>query len=502
MTDAATSIDSRKQRIIALSLISIISFVHAFMGSAFSVAAPKMTNPTSSQYVPGLDEAGMGWIITIYILATAMLQIPFGKIADNYGRKKIYIIGISIFTIATLILGFMNSETSLVILRFFQGSGAALAFATSTAILSSIFPQEERGKAFGINIGSVYLGLTVGPSLGGVIVQHFGWRTIFFSVVPFGVIISFLIVFLLKGEWKNEKPEKIDYLGAVIYIVTLFLLLYGFRSINTPYGFYLIGGSVVTFVIFIFWERYVEVPILELKLFKKNRFFTFANLSAFFFYTATSSTAFLLNYYLQDILYLSVSIAGLILLARPIAQAILSPIGGRLSDKIQHRTITTIGVAMGLIGLSLLLSVNQHSPIVLVIFGLLFGGIGFGLFSSPNANSIMSSVPRKMYGMASALVGTMRTIGQSISLGFATLMFSVILGKPNSSVQIDFKETNLNQILPNFASISQHNQLLLLTVKIAFAVSLGMCILALISSFLRGKINFTNNNLEKKEVDY
>ena len=143
MTDAATSIDSKKQRIIALSLISIISFVHAFMGSAFSVAAPKMTNPTSSQYVPGLDEAGMGWIITIYILATAMLQIPFGKIADNYGRKKIYIIGISIFTIATLILGFMNSETSLVILRFFQGSGAALAFATSTAILSSIFPQEE-----------------------------------------------------------------------------------------------------------------------------------------------------------------------------------------------------------------------------------------------------------------------------------------------------------------------------------------------------------------------
>ncbi|MCE7743375.1 MAG: MFS transporter, partial [Candidatus Heimdallarchaeota archaeon] len=509
MADESLSLDARKQRIIALAIISLSSFVSAFMGSAFSVAAPEMTDPRSSQYVPGLDEAGMGWIITVYILATAMLQIPFGKISDNYGRKKIYLIGIIIFTSSALALGFMNSETTLVIFRFIQGTGAALAFATSTAILTSIYPQEERGKAFGINIGSVYLGLTVGPSLGGVIVENFGWNMVFFSVVPFGVIIAFLVVFVLKGEWKNEKKEKIDYFGALIFIVTLFLLLYGFRSINTSYGFYLIGASIVTLIIFIYWERRVEVPILELKLFKKNRFFTFANLSAFLFYTATSSTSLLLNYYLQDILFLSVSIAGVILLARPIAQAILSPIGGRLSDKIEHRTITTIGVAMGLIGLSLLLSVNQHSPIILVIFGLLFGGLGFGLFSSPNANSIMSSVPKKMYGMASALVGTMRTIGQSISLGFATLMFSVILGRPNNSIQIGFKQNILNPVvenlsffpsfssfknwfypltLPEHLSIAQHSPLLLLSIKITFAVSLGMCIMALIASYLRGKI--------------
>ncbi|MHA1198705.1 MAG: MFS transporter [Candidatus Heimdallarchaeaceae archaeon] len=520
MANESLPIDARKQRIIALAIISLSSFVSAFMGSAFSVAAPEMTDPGSTQYVPGLDEAGMGWIITIYILATAMLQIPFGKVADNYGRKKVYLIGITIFTLSALALGFMNSETGLVVFRFIQGTGAALAFATSTAILSSVYPQEERGKAFGINIGSVYLGLTVGPSLGGVIVENFGWKTVFFSVVPFGVIIICLVIFLLKGEWKNEVKEKIDFVGALIYIVTLFLLLYGFRSINTNYGFYLIGASIITLIIFIFWERKVEIPILELKLFKKNRFFTFANLSAFLFYTATSSTALLLNYYLQDILYLSVSIAGLILLARPIAQAILSPIGGRLSDKIQHRTITTIGVAMGLIGLSLLFSVNQKSPIILVIFGLLFGGIGFGLFSSPNANSIMSSVPKKMYGMASALVGTMRTIGQSISLGFATLMFSVILGRPNNSFQTGFKQSILNPVVENLSffpsfsdftnwyyqqtfpehlSIAQHNPLLLLSIKIAFAVSLGMCIIALFASYFRGKADFknTNENLAK-----
>ncbi|OLS32258.1 MAG: Multidrug resistance protein stp [Candidatus Heimdallarchaeota archaeon AB_125] len=501
MSNDSVQIDARKQRITALAIISVSSFVSAFMGSAFSVAAPVMTNPHSSQYVPGLDEAGMGWIITIYILATAMLQIPFGKIADNYGRKKIYLIGMMIFTSATLALGFMNSETTLVIFRFIQGSGAALVFATGMAILTSIFPQDKRGRAFGINIGSVYLGLTIGPSLGGVIVEHLGWRTVFFSVVPFGFIISLLLIFVLKGEWKNEKKEKIDYLGAVIYVITLFLLLYGFRSINTTYGFYLIGASILTLIIFIFWERRVEVPILELKLFKKNRFFTFANISAFLFYTATTSTALLLNYYLQDILLLSVSIAGSILIVRSIAQAILSPIGGRLSDKIEHRTITTIGVATGLLGLTLLAFVNQNTHISLVIFGLLFGGIGFGLFSSPNANSIMSSVPRKMYGMASALVGTMRTIGQSISLGFATLMFSVILGPKVSSTTMQFKSDFVNPLIPVNMSIAQHIPLLLQTIRIVFIVAVGMCVLALFASYLRGKVNFRNNNTTNQEEE-
>ena len=517
MNEENLLVDSRRQRIIALSIISLASFISAFMGSAFSVAAPEMTDPNSSQHVPGLNEAGMGWIITVYILATAMLQIPFGKIADNYGRKKIYLIGISLFTAATLVLGFMNSETTLVIMRFIQGTGAALAFATSTAILTSVYPQEEKGKAFGINIGSVYLGLTIGPSLGGVIVENFGWRTVFFSVVPFGILISILVAFVMKGEWKNDKKEKIDFVGAVIYIITLFLLLFGFRSINTSYGFYLIGASIFTLILFILWERRVVVPILELNLFKNNRFFTFANLSAFFFYTATSSTAFLLNYYLQDILFISVSVAGVILLARPVAQAILSPIGGRLSDRIQHRTLTTIGVLMGLIGISLLFSVTQRSSIILVVFGLVFGGIGFGLFSSPNANSIMSSVPKKMYGMASALVGTMRTIGQSISLGFATLMFSVILGKPNDSIQIGFKQEMFSSSVgrtslfpkiselagwyfpssfPTHLKISQHNPLLLSAIKIAFAVSLGMAVIALISSYLRGKTDFHKINKE------
>lgn len=499
MTNQLSNPDARKQRITALSIISLSSFVSAFSGSAFSVAAPVMTNPLSPQHVPGLDEAGMGWIITIYILATAMLQIPFGKISDNYGRKKIYIIGTIIFTSAALVLGFMNSETTLVIFRFVQGAGSALIFATGTAILTSIYPQEERGKAFGISIGSVYLGLTVGPSLGGVIVEHLGWRSVFFSVVPFGIIIAFLMGFVLKGEWKNEEKEKIDFVGAVIYIITLFLLLYGFRSINTSYGYYLIGASVLTLIFFIFWERKVEVPILELKLFKKNRFFTFANLTAFLFYTATSSTSLLLNYYLQDILYLSVSLAGVILLARPIAQAILSPIGGRLSDKIEHRTITTIGVATGLVGLVMLAFVNQKTHIVLVIFGLLLGGIGFGLFSSPNANSIMSSVPKKMYGVTSALIGTMRTIGQSISLGFATLLFSVFLGPNISSSAFQFKTEFLLPVIPSNLSISQHNPLLLMSIKIAFFVAVGLGILAVISSYSRGKINFRNNNSLNQE---
>ena len=497
MSKQSLTTDRANHRVTALSIISLSSFVSAFMGSAFSVAAPVMTDPLSSQYVPGLDEAGMSWVIAVYILATAMLQIPFGKIADNYGRKRLYLIGMIIFTVTAFILGFMNNETTLVIFRFIQGFGAALIFATGTAILTSIYPQEERGKAFGINTGSTYIGLTAGPSLGGIIVEFLGWRSIFFSVVPFGILICFLITFLLKGEWKNEKKEKIDYIGAIIYMTTLFLLLYGFKSIETNYGYYFIGSSIVFLFVFFYWENKVAFPLLELTLFKKNKFFRYANLTAFLFYSATFSTALLLTYYLQDILYLSVSITGLILLAMPFTQALLSPIGGRLSDKIEHRTITTIGVATGLIGLSILAFINQKSSLILVIFGLLLGGIGFGLFSSPNVNSIMSSVNKKMYGVASALVGTMRTVGQSISLGITTLLFSLFLGSPPTSALFSFKRDNLIPILPSHLSLSQHNLLLLSSIKIAFFVSLGLCVFALISSYSRGKINFKkNNNLE------
>ncbi|MFW9852784.1 MAG: MFS transporter, partial [Candidatus Thorarchaeota archaeon] len=330
---------------------------------------------------------------------------------------------------------------------------------------------DKKGLAFGINIGSVYLGLTVGPSLGGFLTDFLGWRSIFYSIVPFGVILSFLVAFGLKGEWKNEQKEKFDWIGSITYIITLFLLLYGFRSLPKNYGFYLIGSSILFLVFFVFWEWKIEHPILQLRLFKNNRFFSFANLAAFTYYTATAATTFILSLYLQDIRNYTPIIAGLILLSRPIFQAILSPIGGMLSDKIQHRIITTLGISIGLVGLVLLIFLKVNSPLILVILSLIFGGIGFGLFSSPNANSIMSAVSMKDYGVASALIGTMRTVGQTISLGLVTLLFALILG-------------DLGPLSPGYES------LFLKSTQIAFIIFVVMGVFGLIFSFFRGKNNF------------
>ena len=466
MSDIRDTINSESGiRIIALILISVSSFISAFSGSAFTLAAPTMAEELS------INTTELSWIVTIYILATAMLQIPFGKISDNYGRKKIYLIGTIIFGISALILGFMNSATSIIVMRFVQGVGGALIFATGTAILTSVFPPEKKGLAFGINIGSVYTGLTVGPSLGGFMTEFFGWRSIFFSIVPFSGAIVLLVAFLLQGEWKAEAKEKFDWIGSLVYITTLFLLLYGFRSLPKNYAFGLIGASVGTLIIFILWEWKIDYPILQLRLFQKNRFFTFANLAAFSYYTATAATTFILSLYLQNIIGYTAIIAGLILLARPIFQAVLSPIGGKLSDTIEHRIITTIGVAFGLVGIFMLIFLDSNSPLSLIILSLIFGGIGFGLFSSPNANSIMSSVSRKDYGVASALVGTMRTVGQTISLGLVTLLFAVILGS-TSTEDVNYE--------PLFLRSSQ----------IAFIIFTVVCVASLIFSYLRGKNNY------------
>jgi len=460
----------KETRVIALILISISSFLSAFSGSAFTLAAPSMAADLS------INTAELSWIMTIYVLATAMLQIPFGKIADNFGRKKIYLIGTIIFSSTSLILGFMNSSTTIIIMRFIQGIGGALVFATGTAILTSVFPPDKKGLAFGINIGSVYLGLTVGPTLGGFLTDFFGWRSIFFSVVPFSFIIAILVAFVLKGEWKNEEKEKFDWIGSIVYVATLFMLLYGFRSLPKNLGYGLIGASLITLIFFLWWEWRIDYPILQLRLFQKNRFFTFANLSAFTYYTATTATTFILSLYLQNILLYSAAIAGVILLSRPIFQAILSPIGGILSDRIEHRIITTSGVVFGLVGLILLTFLGSETHLSLIILSLIFSGIGFGLFSSPNANSIMSAVPKESYGVASALVGTMRTIGQTISLGIITLLFGVILG--TTSIENP-----------------QYEPLFLRSSKIAFIIFVGMCVITLIVSYLRGKNNYFDTEI-------
>ncbi|MHA1303200.1 MAG: MFS transporter [Candidatus Heimdallarchaeaceae archaeon] len=450
------------RRFLSLFIISLTSFIIAFCGSSLSIAAP------SIQLEMNLDAATLSWVITLYILATAIFQIPFGKVADRIGRKRIYISGIIFFTSASFGIVFVQTAPLLLLLRFIQGIGGAQLFATSTAILTSIFPSDKKGTAFGINIFSVYIGLTTGPFLGGIITKHLTWRWIFIITTIFGVLSIILLFTGLKGEWVSDKQEAFDYVGTIIYIFSLFAFLYGFRLLPNYFGYIAISCSVVSSIFFLFWESKIESPLIDLRIFKNNRFFNFANLTSLTYYTATSATSFLLSLYLQQVKGMDSQLAGLILLARPISQAIIAPIGGFLSDFIEHRILTTAGTIIGAISLFLLIFINENTSVILIVLSLGLGGLGFGMFSSPNTNSIMSSVSKQFYGVASALIGTMRTIGQTLSMGFVTVIFAVIIG--NISL-----------------GSSQYETLMLRSIRIAFILYLIICVVAVFFSYFRGK---------------
>ncbi|MGQ9818391.1 MAG: MFS transporter [Candidatus Kapaibacteriales bacterium] len=406
----------------AVLFVSVVtSFLTAFVGSSINVALPTIQKEFS------LDAITLTWVSSSYLLATACFLLPFGKISDLIGRKKIFVIGLLLYTFFSLLTGFSLSVYWLLITRIFQGIGASMIFGTSTAIITSVFPVGERGRAMGWSVSGVYLGLSFGPFLGGIITHHLGWRAIFFLNVPFGVIISILVFTKLKGEWVDLEGGKFDYIGSILYLLSLALLMYGFSNIKYFVGNLAIFISVLLILVFYFWERNSQYPILNVKLFTKNPIFAYSNLAALINYSATFSVGFLLSIYLQYIKSFDPSKAGFILALQPLTQAIFSSWAGGLSDKIEPRIVASCGMGLTTIGLLLLSLISSSTPIHFILISLLCLGFGFALFSSPNTNAIMSSVEKQYYGVASATVSTMRLIGQMLSLGLISIFVSAIL---------------------------------------------------------------------------
>ncbi|MHA1868915.1 MAG: MFS transporter [Candidatus Heimdallarchaeaceae archaeon] len=451
-----------RENFVILAIVSLTSFTISFAGASLNLAIPIMQIDLQA------DSSTMSWFVTIYILATAMFQIPFAKLSDIFNRKLIYLLGLFVFSISCIVIVFCKNISLLLLLRFLQGFGGALTYATGTAILANTFSPEIKGKIFGINISSVYFGLTTGPVVGGLIVSYFSWRGIFVVISLLGVLSSILIMSKVDINLEKISDERFDFLGALFYTLTLFALLYGFRILPKTVGYILIGSSILFSLFFIFWESKVTNPLIQLSIFKNNRFFTFANLTSITYYASVSAIAFLINLFLQNVKNLSPQVVGFILLSRPLSQALVAPFGGLLSDRVEHRILTTIGTILGALSLLFFLFLNANTPIYLILLSLIIGGIGFGLFSSPNTNSIMSGVGRKYYNTASALIGTMRTIGQTISMGIVTIVFAILIGKEQVGTAI-------------------YNSKLIESTNILFTIFLGISIVASIFSYLRGK---------------
>ncbi len=413
-----------KKQLGILSIVAITSFMGTFLISSVNIALPAIERTF------GLDAVKLSWVITAFLLATAMFLLPIGRWSDLTGIRRIFKVGVIIFTLSSLICGFAPSGFWLILFRYVQGIGAAFTSTTGPAILVSAFLPHYRGRVLGISVSAVYLGLAFGPFAGGFLTQYLGWRSIFFVASAFGLLTTTIaLLFLGKDKQQNSTNRKIDFKGTTFYMLGLVLLVYGSSQIPELQGWLMMGTG--TFALVIFWqvENKSAMPVLETKLFTRNRLFAFSNLAALINYSATFAIVFLLSLYLQKIQAMSPREAGIVLVAQPAVMAVFSPVAGRLSDRIQPRYLATTGMSMCTTGLFSFSFLTASSPIWLIVSLLMWVGLGFAFFSSPNMNTIMSSVGKHQLGLASGSAATMRVVGQITSMTVATLFFAAYFGK-------------------------------------------------------------------------
>jgi EmrB/QacA subfamily drug resistance transporter len=454
--------DDRTKRT-ALLVAILASFLTPFMVSSVNVALPVMGGEL------GMNAVLLSWVPTSYLLAAAIFLVPFGRIADIHGRKKVFSWGIIVYTAASLLIAFSGSVAVLLLLRVVQGFGSAMIFGTGIAIVTSVYPPSERGRVLGINVSAVYVGLSLGPFLGGFLTQQFGWRSIFLANVPAGVLALYVIARRLKGEWAEARGERFDLGGAVIYAVSLVVVMVGLTQLPRWSGAALVLFGFCWIAAFILWELRAPSPLLDMRLLTSNLTFSLSNIAALINYSATFAVTFLISLYLQYLKGFTPRQAGLVLVAQPVVMALFSPLAGTLSDRIEPRIVASLGMGITAAGLAFFTVLDGGSPLWFIIMNLMIIGFGFALFSSPNTNAVMSSIDRRSYGVGSAMLGTMRLTGQMLSMGLVMVVFSIIIGRV--------------QITP------ERYPLFLRSVRMLFLLSAILCSAGIFASLTRGTVH-------------
>ncbi|KZX11627.1 MFS transporter [Methanobrevibacter filiformis] len=445
--------DSSKKYVLFIAAFS--TFFSAFVITAITVALPSI----AIQF--HINAIFQNWIATIFLLTVAILSVPFGKICGKFGLKKFLFLGIGIIGIGSLGAALSPSPWYLLLFRAVQGIGSTMISVSTFAIVAQAVPPKERGKALGMNISSVYIGLTLGPVLGGVITNLLGWEWIFYLIIPFLILNLIIGYSKVPEEWVLSKGEPFDYIGTLLYGVGILLAIYGFTIINELHGVVLTAIGLIILVAFVLYELRQKIPVFEVKLFKNTKFSS-STAAALISYLATFVVTYILTYYLQYIKGMDPQTAGIFLIVTPGLMAIIAPISGRVSDKIDPQILSAIGMLFVGASLAILSFLSGDMPLELIVIAMVLEGIGLGLFTSPNTNAIMSSVPRKFTGIASATVSTARVIGQTLSLGMLTVILAFILG----SVQI----------------IPKYYPLLIQSLQTTCIISTVFCIIAVVLS--------------------
>jgi EmrB/QacA subfamily drug resistance transporter len=445
----------------AVAVATLGAFLTPFTSSAVNLALPTIGRGF------GATAVTLGWISTANILAAAALVVPLSRLADLRGRRRVFLAGVVVFTAASVWASLAPSAAQLIAARAVQGAGAAALFGTGVAILTSVLPPGERGRALGLNTAAVYLGLSLGPTLGGWITGAFGWRAVFLVNVLVGAVLLAALT-RLRGEWAGARGERFDLGGAAFYAAGQVALLLGLSRLTTPGGAALALVGAALLGLFLGWEARVRSPVLDIALLRRNTVFAMSSLAAFINYAATSAVGFLASLYLQFVRGLGPGEAGLVMLSQPLLMMLVSPAAGALSDRVEPRVPASAGMALSALGLAGLALVGPATPLGWVVAALVVLGTGFGLFTSPNTNAGMGAVEPGRFGVAAGFLGAMRLTGQVFSMALAMLILSVRLG--------------------HVAAAAAPPEALVAALRIALAVFAGLCAVGVLPSLARGKV--------------
>jgi len=442
----------------ALFASVITNFTGSFAASAINLAIPAISEKFQSN--PELT----GWILTGFLLANVAFLIPCGRIADKTGKKRIFAAGIFLFTLTSAICAFSGSTGFLILFRILQGIGGAMVFSTNMAVLVDAFPPQRRGKALGISVAATYIGLSVGPPAGGILNNYLGWRSIFWVIALLGVVSFFVVLIKLPGDSRKTKGESFDIPGNILYLAAISLVTCGISFwASHIWALAFIPAGVILGIFFVRRELRCESPVLNIRLLTGNRNYAFSNLAALFNYCFTMGIGYYISIYLQLVKGYGSLIAGAIMIGQPLFQAVISPYAGKLSDRVSPFKVASAGMGICAAGLLSFCFISADTHLAFIITALVVIGTGFGFFSSPNTNAIMSCVGRQDFASANSFLATMRNIGQTTSLSIVTSIMTARIGR-----------TPLANALPGDIIFSMRTGFILFTLLCVTGIFLSM----------------------------
>ncbi len=405
-----------------LTVICLGSFIAPLGMASVNVAIPALAAELNANAVL------VSWIPTTVLLANIVFMLPAGKLADLFGRKQVFRWGICLNALAGISASFAESVSWVLAMRFIQGIGSAMMFATSMALLISVFAPHKRGLPLGLNAACVYLGLTLAPALGGWITEALGWRYVFLLPLPLVAVVLVLLQWRIKGEWRSGVTDRFDWRGALLFALWALALVLGLTGLPAPFSVVSLLVSFGLLFGFVRMQARAKNPLIRVQMFRESRVFSMSLLTASFMYASSYPLGFLLSLYLQYVRDFSASQAGHVLLSQALAMACVAPVAGKLSDFLPARFLASAGCACTLAGFAWLSQLSAETSGGAISLALVLVGIGFGFFSSPNNHVVMHAARADEVGVAAATLNLARVTGNLVGMSLVNLLVYWHLG--------------------------------------------------------------------------